>query len=107
MSSPESGPARGPVTVKFLPREVTVSARAGDTVLDAALDGGVWIEHECGGNCSCTTCHIHVTQGAELLSPIEEPEDYRLTFAVGRSPDSRLACQALILGGPVEILTDR
>ena len=81
----------------------TVIARTGDTVLDAALDHGIHLEHECGGNCTCTTCHVYAVQGGEGLSPMEEPEAYRLQFASNRRPDSRLACQALIMRGPITV----
>ena len=91
-------------SVTFLPSNVTVEAAPGATLLDAALDYGIWLEHECGGNCSCTTCLIRVIQGAEHLSPVEEPEEYRLSTSENRSRESRLACQALLLGGPVSVL---
>jgi len=92
-----------PIEVSFLPENVTVWAHRGDTLLDAALDHGVDLPHTCGGNCSCTTCHVLVDAGAEHLSRMEEPEDERLDTAEGRTPHSRLACQALLLGGPVVI----
>ena len=81
----------------------TVSSRTGDTILDAALDNGIPLEHECGGNCSCTTCHVYVVRGAEHLTLVEEPEAYRLEFASDRRPGSRLACQALVMNGPVTV----
>ena len=94
---------RATVAVTFLPENRVVSARVGDTLLDAALENGIAIAHECGGNCSCTTCHVYVLAGLENLTPIEEPESYRLEFAEDRDDNSRLACQALLLGGPVSL----
>ncbi len=79
-------------------------ARAGDTVLDAAIDNGIDLPHDCGGNCACTTCHIRVTCGAENLSAMETVEDDRLSTADNRTRQSRLACQALLAGGPVRVL---
>ena len=70
-------------------------------MLDAAIEHGIRIEHECGGNCACTTCHVHIVSGAKNLSPVEEPESYRLQFAEDLSSESRLACQALLTGGDV------
>jgi 2Fe-2S ferredoxin len=90
-------------TVTFLPANITITANRGDTLLDAALDHGIPIEHECGGNCSCTTCHVVVEEGWENLSPVEYPEDERLDDADNRSPKSRLACQALIQRGFVTV----
>ena len=83
-------------SVTFLPMNVTVRARVGDTLLDAALDNGVPLPHECGGNCACTTCHLYVLAGAEALSPMEEVEIDRISTADDRTPRSRLGCQALL-----------
>lgn len=85
----------------FLPSGLTVPAEKGETILDAALRHGIGIPHECGGNCSCTTCHVHILDGMDRLSPMEEPEAYRVQFAEELACDSRLACQALLLGGYV------
>jgi ferredoxin, 2Fe-2S len=90
-----------PPTVTLLPPYVTVTARKGDTILDAALDHGIDLPHECGGNCSCTTCHVVIEEGWENLSPIEYPEDERLNDTDDRTPRSRLACQALLQRGHV------
>jgi 2Fe-2S ferredoxin len=87
----------------LLPLGAKIPFRPGDTVLDAVLDHGVPMEHECGGNCACTTCHVKVLSGAEALSPMEEPEADMLTAAEGRSAESRLACQAILLGGDVTV----
>ena len=92
---------RKPVRVVFHPRGSEVDAWTGDTVLDAALEHGLDIPHECGGNCTCTTCHVYVEEGAEHLSPIEPPEDERLDSTPLRRASSRLACQALLTGSPV------
>src|SRR5947209_1102002 len=89
------------VAITFLPDGFTVMGRAGDTVLDAAIDNGIDLPHECGGNCACTTCHICVESGAEHLSAMEAVEKDRLSTADTRTPQSRLACQALLLGGPI------
>jgi ferredoxin, 2Fe-2S len=86
-----------------MPQSVTVQARIGDTLLDALIDNGIDLEHECGGNCTCTTCHVLILEGEELLTSIEEPEEYRLQFAEGVRKNSRLACQAILRGGPVVV----
>ena len=91
------------VTVIFLPDRFVVEAAVGDTVLDAALDNGIEIAHDCGGNCACTTCHIRVEAGLEFLSPMEPVEDERLSTADARTQSSRLACQALLLDGPISV----
>jgi 2Fe-2S ferredoxin len=95
---------RRPARVRFLPSEVDVEAWTGDTLLDAGLDHGVEIPHECGGNCTCTTCHVYIERGAANLSPIETPEDERLDSTQLRRENSRLACQALLRGESVEVM---
>ncbi len=90
-----------PARVVFLPGHVEAAARSGDTLLDAALDSGIDLPHECGGNCTCTTCHVHIDYGAENLSPMEAPENERLDATPLRTDRSRLACQALLRGGEV------
>ncbi len=94
-------PEAAPILLTFLPSGFTVTASPGDTILDAALEHGVEMEHECGGNCACTTCHLHVIESCDLLSPPEEVELDRLSTADDLQPNSRLGCQAILLGGDV------
>ncbi|HLK12479.1 MAG TPA: 2Fe-2S iron-sulfur cluster-binding protein [Candidatus Binatia bacterium] len=73
------------------------------SILDVLLAHGVDLEHACGGNCACTTCHVIVKRGGERLSPAEESEEDLLDKAVGLTPTSRLACQAVVLHPEAEI----
>jgi 2Fe-2S ferredoxin len=68
------------------------------SLLDVALNVGLPLEHTCGGNCACTTCHVIVKSGAEHLSELEELEADRLDTAWDLTPQSRLACQAVVSG---------
>jgi 2Fe-2S ferredoxin len=68
------------------------------SLLDIALHFRVALEHTCGGNCACTTCHVIVRQGEASLSPMEDEEADRLEMAAGLTLHSRLACQAVVLG---------
>ena len=46
------------------------------SILDVMLGHGIHLEHACGGNCACTTCHVIVRQGfAELAEASEQEED--------------------------------
>jgi 2Fe-2S ferredoxin len=76
--------------------DIRISAEEGYTLLDALLEAGVALPHECGGNCACTTCRVHVEVGMELLSPMEEAERDRLILENVYQPCVRLACQALL-----------
>ena len=64
--------------------------------LDIALNDGLHLEHACGGNCACTTCHVWVHQGQELLSEAQDDELDRLDMAADLKLNSRLGCQAVI-----------
>ena len=66
------------------------------SLLEVALANGVNIEHACGGVCACSTCHVYVEQGMDLLNePIEAEED-RVEEAPGLQRNSRLSCQCTI-----------
>ncbi|MBI4515943.1 MAG: 2Fe-2S iron-sulfur cluster binding domain-containing protein [Deltaproteobacteria bacterium] len=78
------------------------------SILDVLLGHGVHLGHACGGNCACTTCHVVIKQGAELLSPQCESEDDLLDKAPGLTPTSRLGCQAVVeRDGEVVVLIPR
>lgn len=89
--------------VTFLPMNKTVEIRVGDSILDAAIENDVPLNHACGGFCACTTCHVIVKAGAESLSEIEEEEEERLDRATGVTLQSRLGCQAKVLKGDVTV----
>src|SRR5438046_10399530 len=71
------------------------------SILDVMLGHGVDLEHACGGNCACTTCHVIVKEGAQNLSEMEDDEADRLDTAWDLTPQSRLGCQAVIKGDVV------
>lgn len=87
--------------VTFLPLDKTVEARHGMALLDIALQNGIELEHNCGGNCACSTCHVRIVQGMESLSPKNLNEEEQLKDADGLAENSRLACQARIFGDVV------
>jgi ferredoxin, 2Fe-2S len=71
------------------------------SLLDIALANGIELEHNCGGSCACTTCHVIVREGAENLSEMAEDEEDRLDMAEGLTIRSRLGCQAVVQGDVV------
>jgi len=79
--------------VTFLPMNVTVEAKAGQNVLEVALSNHIPLDHNCGGNCACSTCHVIVREGFEKLSPISEEESDQLDEAEDLTLTSRLGCQ--------------
>ena len=71
------------------------------SLLDIALANDIELEHNCGGSCACTTCHVIVREGAENLSEMAEDEEDRLDMAEGLTIRSRLGCQAVVQGDVV------
>jgi ferredoxin, 2Fe-2S len=70
-----------------------------ESILDVCLNFGMHLEHACGGNCACTTCHVIVTKGMENLSEMDEDEEGdRLQMAPGLTLKSRLGCQCVVEG---------
>jgi len=73
-----------------------IDLQDGWTLMQGATMNGIeGIEGECGGSCSCATCHCYVEEGKlDLLPPMGEIEDEMLDCVVSeRRPNSRLACQ--------------
>ncbi len=87
--------------VRFLPSEQVVEVPLGTTILDAALEANIDLDHNCGGNCACSTCHVIVEAGMEKLTPLTDDEQDMLDEAIGLTPTSRLACQCQISGDVV------
>ena len=66
-------PGENTVEVTFLPEGKTVTFEHGklpykdhgkeESLLDVALNFGIHLDHACGGNCACTTCHVWVKEG--------------------------------------------
>jgi 2Fe-2S ferredoxin len=75
--------------------EHVVDAEVGMTVMEAAIKNQVpGIEAECGGACSCATCHVYVDEvWREPTGEPQEMEEDMLDFAFDVRPNSRLSCQ--------------
>ena len=92
----------GKTKIIFLPNEElcpegkTIEVEPGVSVLDAALENGIEIEHACEKSCACTTCHVIVRKGFDSMDESDELEDDLLDRAWGLTPESRLSCQAVV-----------
>jgi ferredoxin, 2Fe-2S len=73
----------------------TIEAVNGSTVMEAALQNAVpEVEAECGGACSCATCHVYVDEAwFEKTGGPSPMEEDMLDFAFEVRPTSRLSCQ--------------
>ncbi|HEY9240176.1 MAG TPA: 2Fe-2S iron-sulfur cluster-binding protein [Burkholderiaceae bacterium] len=72
-----------------------VEAPAGRSLMQVALDNNVpGILGDCGGSCSCATCHCYVDPAwAERLPPRNETEAFMLEGVPEPRATSRLSCQ--------------
>ena len=72
-----------------------IHAEDGQTVMEAAMRGSVTgIVAECGGSCTCATCHVYVDEawlGKAGERSLEEDE--QLDNAYDVRANSRLSCQ--------------
>lgn len=94
--------------VTFLPSEDTFEFEPGQlkykehgkpgSLLDIALNFGFHLEHACGGNNACTTCHVVVKKGENNLSEIDDDELDRVETAADYQLNSRLGCQCVVSG---------
>jgi 2Fe-2S ferredoxin len=83
---------------------VTVSAQTGETLLDLALKNQIELQHNCGGVCACSTCHVYIEKGMDTLPEISDKEEDFIDRAVNPRLSSRLACQCEISNGAIQVL---
>jgi ferredoxin len=84
--------------VRFLAhgRDWVVEVPLGTSLLQASKAIHAPEGDACGGVCACSTCHVYVTRGKELLTEAEEDEEDILDKAFDVRATSRLGCQATI-----------
>lgn len=70
----------------------------GLSLLEVAEQLGFPLNHDCGGNASCTTCRVDVIAGEENLSDIDFDEQDLLDREALTESYHRLGCQARVLG---------
>lgn len=87
------------VQIYWTDEEKVVEGKPGQSLLDVALAHGIDLDHACGGVCACSTCHVKVTEGADLLTESSDDEEDQLDDARDVSLSSRLGCQARIREG--------
>lgn len=91
--------------------KITLEATSG-SLMQLAKDYGVdGIDGECGGVCSCATCHVHVEEGpVDKIADQSEFEADLLELNDYANEKSRLCCQIPIseeLDGLVVRVADR
>lgn len=83
--------------ITFITRddETIVLEGASGTIMELAVEHNVkGIDGDCGGVCSCATCHVHVRpEDMTKTGPSSEIESDMLEFDDNANEYSRLGCQ--------------
>jgi 2Fe-2S ferredoxin len=77
----------------------SIEANPGASVMETAVHHNVrGIDAECGGSCSCATCHVYIDDAfVDRLLPADEMESELLEgTACERRHNSRLSCQIVV-----------
>lgn len=72
-----------------------IDVPVGTSVMRGATDNGIaGIDGDCGGECACGTCHVHVDpHWHQLIGTPQDREKEMLNFVEGVDENSRLSCQ--------------
>ena len=88
--------------ITIQPLNLTIEAKDGATIMEAAWAHGLYWPTTCGGQGICTSCACSVDSGADNLEPMGRSELKTLTSELGeatvRRQRLRLACQARLHG---------
>ncbi len=89
--------------IKLDPIGQETSIKTNDNLLSGLLKNELNVLHECNGRGMCSTCHVYIKEGMASLSPINRREQRTLGAITTCQVNSRLACQARVLGEGVII----
>lgn len=82
----------------------TVSGNFVDmSILELTEEYDVHLNHNCGGVCACSTCHLYVEKGEDFLEEISDKEEDFIDRAINPRLESRLGCQCVILEETAQI----
>ncbi|HHX83059.1 MAG TPA: (2Fe-2S)-binding protein [Pseudomonadaceae bacterium] len=75
-----------------------VDVPVGTSVMQGAVDNMIdGIVAECGGSCSCATCHCYVDEAwLDRIPPASGMEKDMLECVLEPRPNSRLSCQIVV-----------
>jgi len=77
--------------------ETVENVPEGLSILEVTEDNDIHLNHNCGGVCACSTCHVYIEKGEEFLEEISEKEEDFIDRAINPRLESRLGCQCIIL----------
>lgn len=70
---------------------------SGISLLELTEEHDIHLNHNCGGVCACSTCHVYILRGEDDLEEISDKEEDFIDRAINPKLSSRLACQCIIL----------
>lgn len=78
--------------------EHAVDVDNGRSVMEGSVRNNLpGIVAECGGSCSCATCHVYVDEAArDHFDESTTDEDDLIEFLDDAKPTSRLSCQLIV-----------
>ena len=81
--------------IEFNGKPHVAEVKTGQSVMEGAVRHNIpGIVAECGGACSCATCHVYVDPAwFAATGPRTSSEASMLDFASGVADNSRLSCQ--------------
>jgi 2Fe-2S ferredoxin len=79
----------------------TIDLAPGVSVMEGAQQNGVpEVQTDCGGACTCASCHVHVDPAwIGRLAPVSKQENMMLALVEDRRETSRLSCQIKLADG--------
>ncbi len=89
-------------TIKFTFEDSSIEPKtieniaAGTSILDVTHDNDIHLNHNCGGVCACSTCHVYINEGEDFLPEISDNEEDFIDRAISPRMESRLACQSIL-----------
>lgn len=73
-------------------------AESGFRLMEVIRDAGLPIAAQCGGCCSCATCHVHVAdEWIGRVTRAADDEEGLLDLVEDLKPGSRLSCQIVMV----------
>ena len=76
----------------------TIEVASGLSVMEGAVQNDIpGIDADCGGECSCATCHVLINaEWQAKLEATSDTEESMLDLNPDRSAESRLSCQIIM-----------
>jgi ferredoxin len=85
-------------TVRLDPFGTNTAIATNTNLLSVLMQNDVEVTQECGGRGICATCHVYIRQGEDSISPVTKREQRTLGSITSCNVNSRLACQARVIG---------